>query len=109
LPRSYAWAGGTGRISATPYQTLDPFGLRQNLHANRLYFPQGTKDVRIDPLLNKEVWKQGIKGTPYRIRIRISRRRNDEEGAKEKLYSYVQAVATPNGARGLQTQVIEDA
>merc|ERR1711975_129169 len=30
------------------------------------------------------------------VRVRISRRRNDEEGAKEKLYSYVQAVNVKN-------------
>merc|ERR1712014_99588 len=52
----------------------------------------GTSDVRIDPQLNKKVWENGVKGVDYRLRIRISRRRNDEEGAKEKLYSYVQAV-----------------
>jgi ribosomal protein L31E len=43
---------------------------------------QGTSDVRLDPQLNKKVWEAGIKGVPYRLRIRISRKRNDEEGAK---------------------------
>lgn len=68
---------------------------------------QGTKDVRLDPQLNKKVWESGVKGVPYRLRVRISRKRNDEEGAKEKLYSYVQAVNVKN-ARGLQTVVVED-
>ncbi|KAL0768237.1 hypothetical protein CaCOL14_009212 [Colletotrichum acutatum] len=67
----------------------------------------GTSDVRVDPQLNKKVWEQGIKGVPYRLRIRISRRRNDEEGAKEKLYSYVQAVNVKN-PKGLQTVVVEE-
>lgn len=62
--------------------------------------------MRLDPLLNKELWKRGIKGTPHRLRVRISRKRNDEEGAKEKLFSYVQAVNVAS-AKGLQTQVIE--
>lgn len=66
---------------------------------------QGTEDVRIDPLLNKEIWKQGIKGVPYRVRVRISRKRNDEEGAKHRLFSYVQAVNTKD-AKGLQTTVV---
>ncbi|KAF5092320.1 hypothetical protein DS838_004603 [Geotrichum bryndzae] len=66
----------------------------------------GTSDVRLDPQLNKELWKRGIKGIPHRIRVRISRKRNDEEGAKEKLFSYVQAVDVAS-AKGLQTQVIE--
>ncbi|KAF3932649.1 hypothetical protein ABW19_dt0201312 [Dactylella cylindrospora] len=66
----------------------------------------GTSDVRLDPQLNKEVWKQGVKGVPYRLRIRISRKRNDEEGAKEKLYSFVEAVNVKN-PKGLQTTVVE--
>ena len=69
---------------------------------------QGTKDVRLDPQLNKKVWEAGIKGVPYRLRVRISRKRNDEEGAKEKLYSYVQAVNVKN-PKGLTTVVVEDA
>ena len=69
---------------------------------------QGTKDVRLDPQLNKKVWESGIKGVPYRLRVRISRKRNDEEGAKEKLYSYVQAVNVKD-PKGLHTQVVEDA
>ncbi|CAL3972644.1 hypothetical protein PZA11_004293 [Diplocarpon coronariae] len=68
----------------------------------------GTSDVRLDPQLNKKVWEAGIKGVPYRLRVRISRKRNDEEGAKEKLYSYVQAVNVKD-AKGLQTVLVEDA
>ena len=68
---------------------------------------QGTSDVRLDPQLNKKVWEQGIKGVPYRLRVRISRRRNDEEDAKEKLYSYVQAVNVKN-PKGLVTVVVEE-
>ena len=69
---------------------------------------KGTRDVRLDPQLNKKVWEAGIKGVPYRLRVRISRKRNDEEGAKEKLYSYVQAVNVKN-PKGLTTVVVEDA
>lgn len=68
---------------------------------------QGTKDVRLDPQLNKKVWESGIKGVPFRLRVRISRKRNDEEGAKEKLYSYVQAVNVKD-AKGLHTTIVED-
>ena len=69
---------------------------------------QGTTDVRLDPQLNKKVWESGIKGVPFRLRVRISRKRNDEDGAKEKLYSYVQAVNVKD-PKGLHTQVVEDA
>lgn len=74
----------------------------------RLTISQGTSDVRLDPQLNKKVWESGIKGVPFRLRVRISRKRNDEEGAKEKLYSYVQAVNVKD-PKGLHTQVVEDA
>lgn len=69
---------------------------------------QGTSDVRLDPQLNKKVWECGVKGVPFRLRVRISRKRNDEEDAKEKLYSYVQAVNVAN-PKGLQTAIVEDA
>lgn len=44
---------------------------------------------------------------PFRLRVRISRKRNDEENAKEKLYSYVQAVNVKN-PKGLMTVIVED-
>jgi len=41
----------------------------------------GTKDVRIDSKLNKFVWSNGIRKTPNRARVRLSRKMNeDEEG-----------------------------
>ncbi|KAJ5884733.1 60S ribosomal protein L31 [Penicillium taxi] len=67
----------------------------------------GTKDVRLDPALNKKVWEAGIKGVPFRLRVRISRKRNDEEGAKERLYSHVQAVNVKS-AKGLHTATVDD-
>ena len=48
----------------------------------------GTKDVRLDPKLNQEIWKMGIKDVPRRLRVRLERKRNDDESAKEKLYTY---------------------
>ncbi|BDD55687.1 60S ribosomal protein L31 [Monascus purpureus] len=68
----------------------------------------GTKDVRLDPQLNKKVWESGIKGVPYRLRVRIARKRNNDEESKEKLYSFVQAVNVKN-PKGLQTAVIDEA
>ncbi|CAI7645729.1 unnamed protein product [Penicillium bialowiezense] len=68
----------------------------------------GTKDVRVDPQLNKKVWEAGIKGVPFRLRVRISRKRNDEENAKERLYSHVQAVNVKD-PKGLHTTNVEDA
>ncbi|KAG5461616.1 MAG: ribosomal protein L31e-domain-containing protein [Olpidium bornovanus] len=56
----------------------------------------GTKDVRLDPVLNQRLWARGIRNVPHRIRVRIDRKRNDDEDAKEKLYSYVSYVPVPN-------------
>ena len=52
-----------------------------------------TKDVRIDPKLNQFVWKSGVRNLPKKVRVRISRKRNEEEGAtKGEFYSLVQHV-----------------
>lgn len=67
----------------------------------------GTKDVRLDPLLNKEIWHRGIKGVPHRLRLRLSRKRNDEEDATEKLYTYVQYVPV-SSFKGTVTTVVEE-
>lgn len=66
----------------------------------------GTKDVRIDPKLNQALWAQGIKSVPHRIRIKLERKRNDEEDAKEKLYTYASHVPVVT-FKGLQTTVVD--
>lgn len=67
----------------------------------------GTSDVRLDPKLNVELWKRGVQGVQHRLRLRISRKRNDEEDAKEKLFAYVEPVNVPT-VKGLHTVVVED-
>ena len=68
----------------------------------------GTKDVRLDPSLNQKVWARGVKTVEHRIRVRLSRKRNDDEDSKEKLYTYVTPVAVAS-FKGLSTQVVDDA
>ena len=52
-----------------------------------------TSDVKIDPKLNQFVWGQGIRNLPHKVRVRISRKRNEEEGnTKGDFYSLVQHV-----------------
>lgn len=34
----------------------------------------GTQDVRLDPKLNQEVWKYGVKNFPRRLRVRLERK-----------------------------------
>ena len=69
----------------------------------------GTTDVRIDVKLNKHIWSSGIRSVPRRVRVRIARKRNDEEDAKEELYSLVTVAEIPaEGLKGLGTKVVED-
>ncbi|GFH28711.1 uncharacterized protein HaLaN_27249 [Haematococcus lacustris] len=67
----------------------------------------GTKDVRIDVKLNKAVWMQGIRNVPCRVRVAISRRRNDDEDATEEMYSFV-TVAEDQTTKGKGTVVVND-
>ncbi|ORZ32864.1 ribosomal protein L31e-domain-containing protein [Catenaria anguillulae PL171] len=66
----------------------------------------GTSDVRLAPELNVAVWERGVKSVPNRMRLRISRKRNDDENAKEKLYAFVEHVAV-DSFKGLQTTAVE--
>ncbi|KAK3696717.1 hypothetical protein QZH41_013075 [Actinostola sp. cb2023] len=52
----------------------------------------GTSDVRIDTRLNKQVWCKGIKNVPFRFRVRLSRKRNEDEDSVNKLYTLVTGV-----------------
>ncbi|KAJ1950775.1 60S ribosomal protein L31B [Linderina pennispora] len=67
----------------------------------------GTSDVRLDQQLNKALWARGVKAVPHRVRVRLSRRRNDDEEAAEKLYTYVTYVPTAD-FKGLQTQTVDE-
>lgn len=91
----------------------------------------GVKDVRIDPKLNQEVWKFGVRGLPCRLRVRLERKvrhtngwdfevtsvlltpsprslqRNDDEDAKEKLYVQATPILGITNFKGLQTTVVD--
>ncbi|KAJ4474346.1 60S ribosomal protein L31 [Lentinula aciculospora] len=66
----------------------------------------GTSDIRLDPKLNQAIWAQGIKTVPHRLRVKLERRRNDDEDAKEKLYVYASHVPV-NSFKGLETVVVD--
>ncbi|KAL3537375.1 hypothetical protein ACH5RR_000741 [Cinchona calisaya] len=68
----------------------------------------GTTDVRVDVKLNKFIWSRGIRSVPRRVRVRIARKRNDDEDAKEELYSLVTVTEVPEGFKGLGTKVIDE-
>jgi large subunit ribosomal protein L31e len=68
----------------------------------------GTVDVRIDTRLNKFLWSQGIRNVPFRVRVRLSRKRNDDEDSPNKLYTLVSWVNVAS-FKGLQTENVDDA
>ncbi len=65
-----------------------------------------TTDIRIDPKLNKAVWGQGVRSIPHRIRIRLSRRRNEEDEAEAKFYTIVTYVPV-SSFKGLLNETVE--
>ena len=68
----------------------------------------GTDDVRVDTKLNKFLWSQGIKAVPGRVRVRLARKRNDDEEAAEKLYTLCMHVPVERFQyKGLQTQFVD--
>jgi len=65
-------------------------------------------DVRIEVDLNKFIWSQGVKNVPKRLRVRLARRRNEDDDAKEKLYTLVSHVKdAPANPKGLETKIVE--
>merc|ERR1712139_49548 len=62
-----------------------------------------TQDVRVDTQLNRHMWSRGIRNVPRLVRIRISRKKNEEEDAKEPFYSTVQLLEVESFA-GLNTE-----
>uniref|UniRef100_A0AC34F476 60S ribosomal protein L31 n=1 Tax=Panagrolaimus sp. ES5 TaxID=591445 RepID=A0AC34F476_9BILA len=54
----------------------------------------GTVDVRIRTCVNEFIWSKGIRNVPFRIRVRLSRRRNDKDNSPHKLYTLVTYVKT---------------
>jgi len=67
----------------------------------------GTPDVRIDTRLNKYIWTNGIKNVPYRVRVRLSRKRNEDEESVHKLYTLVQHIPVAS-FKGLQTENVDE-
>ncbi|XP_015927770.1 large ribosomal subunit protein eL31 [Parasteatoda tepidariorum] len=66
----------------------------------------GTPDVRVDTRLNKFIWSKGVRNVPYRVRVQLSRRRNDDEDSIHKLYTLVTHVAVTT-FKGLQTENVD--
>lgn len=71
-----------------------------------------TSDVRVDADVNKYVWSKGIRNVPFRVRVKLSRRRNEDEDNKksegQKFYTLVELEEVErNGYKGLTTEKAE--
>jgi large subunit ribosomal protein L31e len=66
-----------------------------------------TSDVRIDTAVNQYVWNKGIKDIPTRVRVRLIRRRNEDEDAKEKMVTTV-ALVNVTDFHKLETKNVKD-
>ena len=54
-----------------------------------------TKDVRIDPELNKELWKNGVRNVMKRVKVVMERKKNEEDDeGEEKMYTLVKLAPT---------------
>merc|ERR1712243_516860 len=49
----------------------------------------GTPDVRIDIRLNKHIWSQGVRHVPHRLRVRLARKRNEDDDSTHRLFTLV--------------------
>ena len=67
----------------------------------------GTPDVYIDTRLNKAIWAQGIRNDAYRIRVQLSRKRNEDEDSPNKLYTLVTYVPVTT-FKDLQTVNVDE-
>ena len=43
----------------------------------------------VDTKLNQFVWSNGIRNLPRRVRVRMTRKKNEDEEAKNKFYTLV--------------------
>merc|ERR1711911_43043 len=66
-----------------------------------------TEDVRIEVRLNKYLWSKGIRAVPKRVRVKMARRRNNDEDSVHAYYTLVSLVIVPT-FKGLTTQNVED-
>ena len=66
----------------------------------------GTPDVRVDTGLNKQIWSRGIRNVPFRVRVRLARRRNEDEDSPHKFYTLVTHVPVAS-FKGLETKIVE--
>mmetsp|Transcript_41418 Transcript_41418/g.69193 ORF Transcript_41418/g.69193 Transcript_41418/m.69193 type:complete len:120 (-) Transcript_41418:445-804(-) len=66
-----------------------------------------TDDVRVDVQLNKFLWSKGVRNVPKRVRVRLNRKRNEDEEAADQFYTHVTYVKVES-FKELETKLVED-
>ena len=90
------------RVHDIQFKKRAPRAIREiKRFAQREFF---TNDVRIDVALNQFLWSKGIRYLPHKIRVRLERKRNEDEDVKE-MYTLVSHVNVPS-LTGLITQKV---
>merc|ERR1712022_101167 len=67
-----------------------------------------TEDCIIDQGLNKFMWSKGVKNVPYRVRVKISKKRHETDEGSEKFYTTVEHVPVAGTYKGLQTLNVDE-
>lgn len=57
------------RVHNTQFKKRAPTGVKEVIKFAQK--AMGTKEVRVDPKLNQEIWKLGVKDVPRRVRVRL--------------------------------------
>merc|ERR1719474_332982 len=65
-----------------------------------------TDQVKIDPQLNKFLWSRGACHVSGRVRVKLSRRRSEEEDS-EGFYTLAEYLPVST-FHGLKTEIVED-
>jgi large subunit ribosomal protein L31e len=66
-----------------------------------------TNDVRVAVGLNQYLWSKGIKSVPGKVRVRMQRKRNDDEDTEEKMYTLVSYVPVSE-FKGFTTELVDE-
>jgi ribosomal protein L31E len=101
------WSKGIRNVRLSPRASLtDRHRVRVSTRA-RVFESHCVLDSRCSDLASS-FFSTPSQQVPRKLRIQISRRRNDDEDAEEDLYSYVTVVEVPNGLSGLGTKVVDE-
>jgi len=76
------------RLHKATFKNKAPRAIKQiRDHAQRVMF---TRDVRIDPEVNKLVWEHGIRNVARKINVTLERKKNEEdEEGQDNMYTLV--------------------